>query len=328
MALSSRTISLGVSVLAALGLIFAAYALSRPIPAPIVEAGLSEELLRAYASQDTDNDGLLDWKEILYGSDVNDPRSIDPSLLDGEAVEKGLVSPKFVSETPAPDPISPEELGGTPPAPGSLTDSFARYFFEQYVSLGSTELTAENQEAFILELSKQFQEQGVRKLTSSTLLVSLNVSSSQSFTDYIGEVERILLVHEVPDGYENPLPFLEALIVEGDITAKQKLSVLVEAYARIAEDLKSAVVPTGDAETHLAVVRSFETLSKTTAALRDYDEDPVLALSALGMYPELFTTLGNSFIVLGTKIVSTSGSPAPGTPGSLILSLIGNTSGI
>lgn len=322
MALSSRTISLGVSVLAALGLIFAAYALSRPISAPVVEAGLSEELLRAYASQDTDNDGLVDWKEILYGSDVNDPRSIDPSLLDGEAVDKGLVSPKFVSETPAPDPISPEELGGTPPAPGSLTDSFARYFFEQYISLGSTDISPENQEAFVLELSKEFQEQGVRKLTSSLTLVSLNVSSSESFMNYIAEVERVLLLHEVPDGNEDPIPFLEALIIEGDITATKELSVLVDAYARIAEDLERVAVPTTEAETHLAIVRSFEMLSKTTAALRDYEADPVLALSALGMYPDLFTTLQESFVLLGTKVLTTEGEPVPGTPGSLLISLI------
>lgn len=328
MALSSRTISLGVSVLAALGLVFAAYALSRPIAPPLVEAGISEELLRTYASQDSDNDGLFDWKEVLYGSDVNDPRSIDPSLLDGEAVERGLVSPKFVSETPAADPVSVEELGGTPPTPGSLTDSFARLFFEQYISLGSAELTPEGRQAFVAELSRQFQEQGTRKLSSTLTVVSLRVSTSQSFLSYIEEVERILLVHEVPEGNENPLPFLEALIVGGNVTAKEKLLVLVTAYENIARDLRLVEVAPEDIDTHLAIVRSFDVLSRTTAALSNYDRDPVLALNALGMYPDTWKTLSSSFVTLGTKIVSTGGEPLPTAPGALIVSLIRNTGGL
>src|SRR3989344_3578766 len=86
----SRTfLTIGALIIGA-GFIVVAFLSSHPVASP-VSAESTAELLKAYAAKDTDGDGLPDWQEALYGTDPTNPRSVQASMTDAEAVAKGLV---------------------------------------------------------------------------------------------------------------------------------------------------------------------------------------------------------------------------------------------
>ena len=92
---------MGGSVAIFLLLIVTAYGMSGPLPFHTSTAGAesTHDLLVSYASKDTDNDGLPDWQESLYGTDPNNAHSVNATVTDGEAVTQGLVKARFATAT-------------------------------------------------------------------------------------------------------------------------------------------------------------------------------------------------------------------------------------
>ncbi|MDD2657474.1 MAG: thrombospondin type 3 repeat-containing protein, partial [Candidatus Pacebacteria bacterium] len=142
-------------------LIGGAYVFARGIESPsVAQASEESALLQAIATKDSDNDGLPDWEEALYGTD---PRAVDSfklGMTDGEAVAKGLIVPKAIADisvaTSSPDGrviVDPS----LPPAPaeGTLTAAFAQNFFTLYLAAKQNNGGANLSEAEMQSIAKQ-----------------------------------------------------------------------------------------------------------------------------------------------------------------------------
>ena len=150
MTFTFRTVTIIVSLLLAGAMIVAAYIFSgvNALQPNAANAGVTDDLLKAYAEKDSDADLLPDWQEALYGTNPNNVHTIDPKLSDKEAVDKGLVKPKY-SATPAPAGA----VTGKPAAPGTITEAFSQELFKQYLlSGGSTAPTKEEVVTLFLAL--------------------------------------------------------------------------------------------------------------------------------------------------------------------------------
>ncbi|MGZ2907003.1 thrombospondin type 3 repeat-containing protein, partial [Pseudomonas aeruginosa] len=77
--------------------------------------------------KDSDNDGLPDWEEALYGTDPHNAHSISPTLTDGQAVAEGLIKPQMSIASSSPQNIL-DSIPGQLPADGSLTQQFSQDF--------------------------------------------------------------------------------------------------------------------------------------------------------------------------------------------------------
>ena len=77
---STKAGSITIAVAFAVIVITGAWFLSKPGGASLANAESTEALLKSYAIQDTDGDGLPDWEESLYGTD---PKKAD---TDGDGI--------------------------------------------------------------------------------------------------------------------------------------------------------------------------------------------------------------------------------------------------
>ncbi|KND51516.1 MAG: hypothetical protein AB202_03025 [Parcubacteria bacterium C7867-007] len=333
MALSARSIRIIAASALSLVLVVGAYAASGPLnflKGRIVGAQSTESLLKAYAAKDSDGDALPDWQEALYGTNPNDPHSFDAVLTDSEAVNKGLVTPKTSAVIPAdPSTNTPDtaaDVPGKDPAPGSLTDEFGRQFFQQYVAAGNGgQLTEEQKEALIAKLLADFSLRASKLLVSPYTAVSIRVSPSADVVTYLDSVEKVIRENDVPAGAGEPAPLMQAFLEESDLEAGKKIVALGGAYGSISENLLAIQPPPAYGAQHLALVQSFDTLSRSMKAVSKYETDPLAVLGSLSLLQPTSQVIVNTFKQMAVTTISQIGEPVSGTPGALIVNIARST---
>ncbi|MDB5237052.1 MAG: hypothetical protein JWL88_154 [Parcubacteria group bacterium] len=328
MALSARSVRIISASALSVVLIGGAYAISGPISffgSKIANAQSTDELLKAYAAKDSDSDGLPDWQEALYGTDPNNPHSVSPTLTDAEAVAKGLVTPHTSSVALVPQATTTgatsADIPGVNPAPGSLTDQFGQEFMQDYMAASNgQQLTADQQQALITKLMASYSQKASVLLVSQYTMLSIHVSPTTSVTDYAASLEAIFRAHDVPADSSQPIPLMQAFLVNNDKSAAAKLGVLSNAYAGIASDLLKTPVPPALAAQHLALLQSFDTQAHATKAATNYDKDPLAVLGSLSLLQPTAQAIVANLKAISESIIAANGEPAPGAPGALIVS--------
>lgn len=323
MTIPPKVLRIGGALVVALLFIGTAYVLSGPsfLSARLVGAESTDELLKAYAEKDADNDGLPDWQEELYGTDPAKADTDGDGVTDGQAAARGLLATQKILTDPRAVSSSIESIPGTTPAPGTMTEEFSRVFFESFMNTwGGEPLSKEEQDALLTRLLAQFSSLAEKKLTSAYTNASVKGSIDVSATAYAGEVERIIRANDVAEGSHEPVLLAKAFVEDGDQNAKPKLATLARAYRGIADGLANTRVPLSLTDEHLALMRSFDTLAHATAAIADYDKDPLAVLGALKLLVPASASAMEAFVGIAAE-VGKSGTPAPGTPGALIMSI-------
>ncbi len=311
-------------------LVAGAYAISGPfsfLASKTAHAQSTDELLKAYAAKDSDADGLPDWQEALYGTDPNNPHSVDPALTDSQAVAKGLVTPKTSAAVPT-QAVQTEKTGatsadipGADPTPGGLTDQFGREFFQDFVTASNgQQLTPDQQQALITQLITSYSQKAARLLGSQYTSVSLRVSPSTSVSEYAGAVENIIRVHDVPADSSQPIVLLQAYVEKNDTSVLPKLVLLGNSYAAITKDLVATPVPPSLAAQHLALIQSFDTLARATKAAANYTTDPLAVMGSLTVLPGAGQGVLDAFSRIAQVIVLT-GEPSGNEPGAVIVNI-------
>jgi hypothetical protein len=289
---STRTIGIIVSSAIAVVLVVIAVLISGPIPffTKTVSAESTHELLVQYASKDSDADDLPDWEESLYGTDPNNPHSVNANVTDGVAVAQGLVTPKFASATSTPADL--KDAPGVDTGPQTVTDQFAREFFAQYLSQhNGTRPTAED--------IAQFVEDGVNALTESKArpdaynMGQIRVSGTgpDALLAYAAAVEKIWTAH-TPANWQNEVEYLDAGVNKGDTTAFKKMSANASIYTAIGREMMTLPVPKEVATGHLSLANAFARKGLSVADMVTYPTDPLRAMIGIAQYKkdeEVFT---------------------------------------
>lgn len=286
-----------------------------------VNAELTDELLASYVARDTDSDGLPDWQESLYGTDLNKADTDGDGISDGDAVRQGLLTPvSLSSQLPAEEgPIDVNEIPVGDPAPGSITDEFSKSFFEAYMrESGGQPMSAEAQDALVQRLLADYTARGNRVLSSTYTKVSVRSSVGMSAHEYYAAVESIIRRNDAPKDSTDPFALMEALMQGGDESARGKLTRLANSEAAMVKELAVMSVPTALVEEHLLMVRSLDTLAKSTRMIAQYEKDPIGTMSALSLYTPASRGFLDSMERMAVAILA-SGEPTAGTPEAFIV---------
>lgn len=284
MAVSPRTASILFSVLISAGLIGGAFYLSGDTSPSTATAESTEELLRAYAKQDTDGDGLHDWQEELYASDPGNPNSLDPVMTDLEAVESGRVAPRFAAEVEEEDPLAGEEVPGIAAAPDTLTDRFARDFFSDYLTSGAGSVPTEDDlisfvDGWIEQLA--YENTPTNGYTSS--LVTTVPGTPEAYKAYAAQVESALRSAET-NLPQTELDYFADTVHKSDVSALPKLRTISAAYKKSAATIALIPVPTEAASAHLTMVNALSRLSVIVQEMAEFQHDPLLAFVGISSY--------------------------------------------
>lgn len=293
-----------------------------------VNAALTDDLLASYIAKDTDGDGLPDWQEALYGTDVNKADTDGDGISDGNAVQQGLLTPTALASQIPQDPIGEEDIPGDPAAPGSITDEFSKAFFQAYIEAsGGQPLSADAQQALLQKLLADFNSRVAQSVSSTYTIVSVHTDPNVSVSLYAKSVEDVIRANNVAEADANALVEMQALIQEDDTSAKGKLERIAAAYRGIANGLLAARVPPAFAQQHLALARAFDTLAKSTAQVARFKEDPLAVLGALAMYSPAAGQMDDGLQGLAAEVLK-NGEPGANDPGFLIVYLARASSSI
>ena len=321
MTVTPKMLRIGGALVLALLMMGAAYVLSGPsfLSARLVGAESTDELLAQYAAKDTDGDLLPDWQEALYGTDPSRPDTDGDGVTDADAAARGmLTSQTLMSEAEVRAP-SLSSIPGTTPAPGSMTEAFSRVFFENMMGKWNGQpLSQQEQQALLSDLLARFSALAESQLTSSYAAVSVRTATDVTVIDYAASVEAVIRTNEVAEGSHDPVLLAQAFVENSDASAQPKLAALARAYRGIADGLMTLRVPVTLADEHLLLARSFDTLALSTAAIANYEKDPLAVLGALRLLSPASKDAVRAFTGIAEAVLA-FGEPVG--PGAMIVNI-------
>lgn len=322
MAYSTRTIGIAVASVIAVVLIAFAVVLSGPLPFHLtkVDAESTHDLLVSYAAKDSDNDGLPDWEEALYGTDPNNPHSVSAALTDGQAVAQGLVKPKFASATST-APVNPSTVPGVAVATTTVTDQFARTLFSQYLlSRGSTPPTQQDIVNFV--------QQGIAQLEQNqTVPPAFNVgevrvvgSGSAALTAYAAAAENAFTKRSVATT-KSEIDLYSDAVTKNDATALAQVNSIARTYIATAHDLIALPVPREAADAHLQLANALDQMGQVLTDMGTLNTDPLRAMLGIRKYDAAHAKLVTAFAAM-QKVYASSGVSLTAGPGSRFVSAL------
>ncbi len=321
-----------IAALFAVVLIAGSFMLARGIESPpLAQASAESALLQAIASKDSDNDGLPDWEEALYGTDSHNPDSFKLGMTDGEAVARGLIVPKAIADisvaTSSPS-ASASIDPSLPPAPaeGTLTAAFAKNFFTLYVAAKQNNGGADLSETDMQNIANQ-----ALSLLSSSITPAPDFKTAKDITvsgsgpdamKAFGASAEMVLLKNTSDAKKSEVLYLQDALQKNDMTALPHIASIAKGYRDSAIGLAVLPVPRELAAADLALVNA---LMRTSQIITDFaraDTDPLATMLALQQYLPATQALGAAFITIG-DVYATAGVSVPAdSPGASFVNLI------
>ncbi len=253
-----------------------------------LDRGAQIKILENINKKDTDNDGLKDWEEELWGTDLRNPDTDGDGTKDSDEIQIGR------------DPLNGglnDEVNNKPFAQNkenksestfkSLTDTdiFAQNLFTEYLSLRrSNESLNDIDKNFLVnsavadalntESNKQYE------------IANLNITNDNSvtaFKRYGNDFAQIIQF------YSNNLPQDELTVFERILRTEDKkdivyLSESAGVYRSAVDELKYISVPSDLTFVHLDILNSYMAISGALEDMSLVLDDPIRGLSGFSIY--------------------------------------------
>lgn len=261
--------------------------------------------------RDTDNDGLKDWEEDLWKTDLNNPDTDSDGTKDGEEIKlnrnPALAGPN--DEIKKEDLVSLAENTDYLDTNANQTELLARGIFSKYIEA-------------------KVKSGGV--VPADTLEDIASVFSSDVFKDYNGSLATLttkdISISNKNDGasikiYANQMgstinEFAEERMVlkdkfgEQELTEEQvdeavaALAAQGELYQKTADKIKKVLTPSSYADIHLKILNSFNRMAIASTGTQTLNEDPATAIVNIKIAKDEFKNLGQGLAALAAKLDS------------------------
>lgn len=301
----------------AVTLIASAYVLGRGIEMPsLAEASMESELLAAVAAKDSDGDGLPDWEELLYGTDIHAVDTFHLGISDGEAVAKGLIIPKAVIENST--TATSEE--------NTLTDAFAKAFFTLYLAAketnGGADLSPEQTRALADEALQHFIENFEPASDyKATQDLKIEDDGNEKLSTFAALAEGVFTAYS-PKSPIRELETIQSAIQDGDAEAIAALSALSRTYKQYAAGFAALFVPRSLLSADLALINAFAQRAAIYDGLARINTDPLSAILALQQLAKNEAAWMSAFGDMGTVYKARDISLPRGEPGAVFIRIV------
>lgn len=254
--------------------------------------------------KDSDNDGLLDWEETLWGTDPDNPDTDGDGTPDGEEITRGKDPAKAGNDdlfaSSSENPTSTESL--------DTTELFSRQLLSRLLTAKASgqDLPPEGVAYITNEFLKtQFQ---YTTYESADLTITTD-STAPSIKTYVNALGMIL---KADANYRNAEQVVFDFAQEADFSVLEELAAVSNSHAEMYRDLLALPVPKGLVAIHLSLINSIsataedlDTLSKVTkgdpmilaVGLSQYQNNSSSTTSAIAELRGIIETLGITFDV-------------------------------
>jgi hypothetical protein len=223
--------------------------------------------------KDTDEDGVFDWEESLWGTDKNNKASFD-----------GISDLAYIQNKKKELNIN-EDAKGSSDEGLTETEKFAREFFASFVAMKAAGDVDTNT---INNFSNALGEKIVYpSLIDSYLIKNVKTGSDDSIESqltYYLEVKTIFEKYSSKGLGDELSEINNVLTSQGAIIKNNKLMDISNAYQDFAKKTMELSVPKSLIENHLKIVNSANNTGISVTSMAKLSTDPIVGISGLSQY--------------------------------------------
>ena len=223
--------------------------------------------------RDSDGDGLPDWQEALYRSDMNNTDSDGDGTNDGDEVRAGRNPMKAGPDDKLAE-FDPSIFGA------SSTDlTLEKAFYAQFLKEQGDII----REATVRELVKRFD---AKEFAPQYTLVNLKITSHtdpETLRAYGDAFGKLITVY-TKKSYRNETEILSDAMTKKDRYILTELELPAIGYRNFTNDLLALPVPISLSESHMKIVNGYDMMSRSLLALTHLFEDPIRGQGAYQTY--------------------------------------------
>ena len=241
--------------------------------------------------KDTDGDGVPDWEEALWGTDINNKASFD-GIADKDYIQKKKADLKIENGNTSTD--NPES---------TETDKFAQEFFASLAAMKQNgQIDAKTINNVSTALGQKIVDPTViDKYNSQDLKISEQDGISAQKTYYTSIKKLFETYTKKGIGDEVGITSILADSNSSTNTDKTKytdqLNTIANAYQEYANKLITIPVPQTLTSYHLAIINSANNTGIAVSNMTKVSDDPIIGLSGLSQYQkysdDLISAVGN-----------------------------------
>lgn len=269
------------------------------------------EIINNIAKKDSDNDGLKDWEEALWGTDPNNPDTDGDGTNDGDEVNVGRnpltagpddnqAGNEFVENTNA--DFSDKNL--------TETDKFAQNLFGKYLSLKKDSQEGLDNEDKNSLIASVVEDSLYNEIDNKYAVSILNITDDNSKTALKKYGNDFISITEL---YSQDLNQDELVVFERMLGTESKEDAMYlkkssEAYNKAISKLIEIKTPNDLAFVHLDIINSYNIISNALNDMSLVFDDPLRGMNGFAVYIavidaqiDLFKEVKNYFI--GNEII-------------------------
>lgn len=234
--------------------------------------GAAPIIVKEVVQNDTDQDGLKDWEEALWGLDPLKNDTDGNGINDAQEVanNRDVLSKKY-----------DDAQGITGETPTTRTDQFAREMLTLVSALNeSGNLTDENRSAIVENIGDYIQKGDQSKKYTVQELTSISDSSKNHTTYYSALTSTLEKSGVSPEDFASITEF-DSRSEAGDLGIYQATA---RKYEKMIGILAKIPVPEKFLYNHTQLLNRFEAMKDIFAGLGAYEEDPLRALFSFSQF--------------------------------------------
>ena len=252
-------------------------------------------ILSDLIEKDTDEDGLKDWEEVLWGTDPQNKDTNGDGILDG--IEAGEIRDMLLPKTEQGEISGDEEIL-------SETESFAKEIFVSWLALSqSGNLNEETTQAFFENITSSITEKGIDSITFTTSdIVIYEEENFQTVGFYIFEINEFLKKYSLPKKENNPILILASFLENENKEELARLDPIIKKSKEYFSKLLKTTIPDSAIPFHLNLVNSLQNYLDGVEAMALMEEDPMIAILGLSQYEKSLTEIEQSLDDMGLYV--------------------------
>lgn len=253
-------------------------------------AGVITQAREETDNVDTDSDGLLDWQEVLIGTDLSKSDTDGDGAPDGAETQAGR-DPRIKGPNDKNANI-PTIVGGTNSVnstsveEGTLTDQMSKDFFARYLLLkqGGKEVTPEQAAKIAENTLKSADYTKTSGVVYTRKNIRVGSKTSKDLVEMYSKSITQILINRAIEDRGTTLDIISSAVKNQDQSELKKLDPIIASYKGVISDLVNLEIPSDAVDVHLNFLNSYSNLLSTVEAMRVLFTDPVRSFSAIGLY--------------------------------------------
>ena len=271
--------------------------------------------LRGAITLDSDGDGLMNWEEVLWKTNQNNPDTDGDGAPDGEEVRlkrnPALAGPDDkLAEGDIPKALA-EETGDDSVPP---SEAFSQELFSNYVArlqMGE-EVDEEDMNALINELLAKYYQEPIKRYSAKDITVIAD-NSTEALRKYGNEAGKIL---NRPLGNENEL-VITLSAMEGDNSQIKKLDGVISQYETALKDLLSVQTPSALAGGHISLAQAIHNIIGDVKKMRTIIDDPQNGMIGVSNYDKDTDAVADAIKNIGRQLLGRKATFGAGENGAV-----------